>query len=253
MPESRPVQNPSPSDKEVPEEDEEEPPSGAPDPPPIEDPFNQLPQEIPIPAGTPDTKSTVPEPAPEPAGLPPRVYVEPEIPESEPMSAESLTEEDTSEEEPPEEKAAGQHEERIADPDSKLAESIEALQLEKKAKEQGVPNTPSLFDWKEYPTLPLPPSYMLDPSIKIKVEDLQNIPHVPENMKTNGFLLLNYGNYGHLMLCQHRQTNRIYLGVPGVFDNEKNFIAKLFGFRDFLTVPESCQKTGNFGYWILSL
>lgn len=253
MPESRPVQNPSPSDKEVPEEDEEEPPSGAPDPPPIEDPFDELPQEIPIPAGTPDTKSTVPEPAPEPAGLPPRVYVEPEIPESEPMSAESLTEEDTSEEEPPEEKAAGQHEERIADPDSKLAEYIEALQLEKKAKEQGVPNTPSLFDWKEYPTLPLPPSYMLDPSIKIKVDDLQNIPHVPENMKTNGFLLLNYGNYGHLMLCQHRQTNRIYLGVPGVFDNEKNFIAKLFGFRDFLTVPESCQKTGNFGYWILSL
>ena len=253
MPESRPVQNPSPSDKEVPEEDEEEPPSGAPDPPPIEDPFDELPQEIPIPAGTPDTKSTVPEPAPEPAGLPPRVYVEPEIPESEPMSAESLTEEDTSEEEPPEEKAAGQHEERIADPDSKLADDIEALQLEKKAKEQGVPNTPSLFDWKEYPTLPLPPSYMLDPSIKIKVEDLQNIPHVPENMKTNGFLLLNYGNYGHLMLCQHRQTNRIYLGVPGVFDNEKNFIAKLFGFRDFLTVPESCQKTGNFGYWILSL
>ena len=253
MPESRPVQNPSPSDKEVPEEDEEEPPSGAPDPPPIEDPFDELPQEIPIPAGTPDTKSTVPEPAPEPAGLPPRVYVEPEIPESEPMSAESLTEEDTSEEEPPEEKAAGQHEERIADPDSKLAEYIEALQLEKKAKEQGVPNTPSLFDWKEYPTLPLPPSYMLDPSIKIKVDDLQNIPHVPENMKTNGFLLLNYGNYGHLMLCQHRQTNRIYLGVPGVFDNEKNFIAKLFGFRDFLTVPESCQKTGNFGYWILAL
>ncbi|MFQ8667062.1 DUF6128 domain-containing protein [Anaerostipes caccae] len=253
MPESRPVQNPSPSDEDVPEEDEEEPPSGAPDPPPIEDPFDELPQEIPIPAGTPDTKSTVPEPAPEPAGLPPRVYVEPEIPESEPMSAESLTEEDTSEEEPPEEKAAGQHEERIADPDSKLAEYIEALQLEKKAKEQGVPNTPSLFDWKEYPTLPLPPSYMLDPSIKIKVEDLQNIPHVPENMKTNGFLLLNYGNYGHLMLCQHRQTNRIYLGVPGVFDNEKNFIAKLFGFRDFLTVPESCQKTGNFGYWILSL
>ena len=248
IPESGPVQNPAPSDKEVPEEDEEEPPSSAPEPPPIEDPFDELPQEIPIPAGTPETESTVPEPAPEPAGQPPRVYVEPEVPETEPVSAESLNEE-----EPSKEETAGQQEERTADPDSKLAEYIEALQLEKKAKEQGMPNTPSLFDWKEYPTLPLPPSYMLDPSIKIKVDDLQNIPHVPENMKTNGFLLLNYGNYGHLMLCQHRQTNRIYLGVPGVFDNEKNFIAKLFGFRDFLTVPESCQKTGNFGYWILAL
>ena len=248
IPESGPVQNPAPSDKEVPEEDEEELPSSAPEPPPIEDPFDELPQEIPIPAGTPETESTVPEPAPEPAGQPPRVYVEPEVPETEPVSAESLNEE-----EPSKEETAGQQEERTADPDSKLAEYIEALQLEKKAKEQGLPNTPSLFDWKEYPTLPLPPSYMLDPSIKIKVDDLQNIPHVPENMKTNGFLLLNYGNYGHLMLCQHRQTNRIYLGVPGVFDNEKNFIAKLFGFRDFLTVPESCQKTGNFGYWILAL
>ncbi|MBS4928493.1 MAG: hypothetical protein KHZ94_08905 [Anaerostipes sp.] len=248
IPESGPVQNPAPSDKEVPEEDEEEPPSSAPEPPPIEDPFDELPQEIPIPAGTPETESTVPEPAPEPAGQPPRVYVEPKVPETEPVSAESLNEE-----EPSKEETAGQQEERTADPDSKLAEYIEALQLEKKAKEQGMPNTPSLFDWKEYPTLPLPPSYMLDPSIKIKVDDLQNIPHVPENMKTNGFLLLNYGNYGHLMLCQHRQTNRIYLGVPGVFDNEKNFIAKLFGFRDFLTVPESCQKTGNFGYWILAL
>ena len=248
IPESGPVQNPAPSDKEVPEEDEEELPSSAPEPPPIEDPFDELPQEIPIPAGTPETESTVPEPAPEPAGQPPRVYVEPEVPETEPVSAESLNEE-----EPSREETAGQQEERTADPDSKLAEYIEALQLEKKAKEQGMPNTPSLFDWKEYPTLPLPPSYMLDPSIKIKVDDLQNIPHVPENMKTNGFLLLNYGNYGHLMLCQHRQTNRIYLGVPGVFDNEKNFIAKLFGFRDFLTVPESCQKTGNFGYWILAL
>ena len=248
IPESGPVQNPAPSDKEVPEEDEEELPSSAPEPPPIEDPFDELPQEIPIPAGTPETESTVPEPTPEPAGQPPRVYVEPEVPETEPVSAESLNEE-----EPSKEETAGQQEERTADPDSKLAEYIEALQLEKKAKEQGMPNTPSLFDWKEYPTLPLPPSYMLDPSIKIKVDDLQNIPHVPENMKTNGFLLLNYGNYGHLMLCQHRQTNRIYLGVPGVFDNEKNFIAKLFGFRDFLTVPESCQKTGNFGYWILAL
>lgn len=250
------IPGPAPRVTLEPETDRVEPPASAPDPPPLENTFDELPQEIPIPAGTPDIESTVPEPAPEPAGLPPRVYVEPEVLESAPMNAESLDEEDAAEEKPPEEETAEHQEdqkEHTAYPDSKLAEYIEALQLEKKAKEQGVPNTPSLFDWKEYPTLPLPPSYMLDPSIKIKVEDLQNIPHVPENMKTNGFLLLNYGNYGHLMLCQHKQTNRIYLGVPGVFDNEKNFIAKLFGFRDFLTVPESCQKTGNFGYWILAL
>lgn len=241
IPGNAPAQNPAPIVTAEPYEDEEEPPASAPDPPPVRDPFDELPQEIPIPEGTPDTESTVPEPAPVPAGTPPRVYVEPDIPEPEPMNAESVAEE-----EPPKEESA-------ADANSKLAEYIEALQLEKKAKEQGISGTPGLFDWKEYPTLPLPPSYMLDPSIKLKVDDLQNIPDVPENLKTNGFLLLNYGNYGHLMLCQNKRTKMLYLGIPGIFDNEKNFIAKLFGFKNFLTVPEARQKTGNFGYWILAL
>ena len=241
VPGNAPAQNPVPMVTAEPYEDEEEPPASAPDPPPVRDPFDELPQEIPIPEGTPDTESTVPEPAPVPAGTPPRVYVEPDIPEPEPMNAESVAEE-----EPPKEESS-------ADANSKLAEYIEALQLEKNAKEQGISGTPGLFDWKEYPTLPLPPSYMLDPSIKLKVDDLQNIPDVPENLKTNGFLLLNYGNYGHLMLCQNKRTKMLYLGIPGVFDNEKNFIAKLFGFKNFLTVPEARQKTGNFGYWILAL
>ncbi|MBS7009495.1 MAG: hypothetical protein KH180_13995 [Anaerostipes sp.] len=240
-PESAPLQNPASAVTEEPDEEDEEPPASAPDPPSTQDPFDELPQEIPIPEETPETESTVPEPAPVPAGTPPRVYVEPEIPEPEPVNAESVAEE-----EPPKEETA-------ADANSKLAEYIEALQLEKKAKEQGVSGTPGLFDWKEYPTLPLPPSYMLDPSIKLKVDDLQNIPDVPENLQTNGFLLLNYGSYGHLMLCQHKHTKRLYLGIPGIFDNEKNFIAKLFGFKNFLTVPEVSQKTGNFGYWILAL
>lgn len=241
IPGNAPAQNPSPMVTAEPYEDEEEPAASAPDPPPVREPFDELPQETPIPEGTPDTESTVPEPAPVPAGTPPRVYVEPDIPEPEPMNAESVAEE-----EPPKEESA-------ADANSKLAEYIEALQLEKKAKEQGITGTPGLFDWKEYPTLPLPPSYMLDPSIKLKVDDLRNIPDVPKNLKTNGFLLLNYGNYGHLMLCQNKRTKMLYLGIPGIFDNEKNFIAKLFGFRNFLTVPEARQKTGNFGYWILAL
>lgn len=241
IPGNAPAQNPSPMVTAEPYEDEEEPAASAPDPPPVREPFDELPQETPIPEGTPDTESTVPEPAPVPAGTPPRVYVEPDIPEPEPMNAESVAEE-----EPPKEESA-------ADANSKLAEYIEALQLEKKAKEQGITGTPGLFDWKEYPTLPLPPSYMLDPSIKLKVDDLRNIPDVPKNLKTNGFLLLNYGNYGHLMLCQNKRTKMLYLGIPGIFDNEKNFIAKLFGFKNFLTVPEARQKTGNFGYWILAL
>ena len=41
-----------------------------------------------------------------------------------------------------------------ASPTSSLSEYIEALQLEKDAKEFTHPNPPKGFDWKEYPTLP---------------------------------------------------------------------------------------------------
>lgn len=134
---------------------------------------------------------------------------------------------------------------------SKLVEYIEALQLEKEAKEQENQHVEPDFDWKEYPTLPMPDAYCLSPSIKIQLEDLEKIPNLPKDIGTNGFLLLNYGNYGHLCLAWNKKHKCRYLGVPGVFDNEKSFISKLFGFREFITVPLTSHKTGNFGYFIL--
>ena len=138
-----------------------------------------------------------------------------------------------------------------ASPTSSLSEYIEALQLEKDAKEFTHPNPPKGFDWKEFPTLPMPPSYSLDPSIKIGLEDLDQIPDLDDNIKTNGFLLLNYGNFGHLMLAKDQDSGQRYLGIPGIFDNEKAFISRLFGFKTFITVPLKPHKTGNFGYFIL--
>lgn len=140
-----------------------------------------------------------------------------------------------------------------APPTSSLSEYIEALQLEKDAKESTHPNPPKDFDWKEYPTLPMPPSYSLDPSIKIGLEDLDQIPDLDDNIKTNGFLLLNYGNFGHLMLAKDQDSGQRYLGIPGIFDNEKAFISRLFGFKTFITVPLKPHKTGNFGYFILPI
>lgn len=136
-------------------------------------------------------------------------------------------------------------------PTSSLSEYIEALQLEKDAKQSTHPNPTKDFDWKEYPTLPMPPSYGLDPSIKIGLDDLDEIPDLSGNVKTNGFLLLNYGNFGHLMLAKDADSGQRYLGIPGIFDNEKAFISRLFGFKTFITVPLKPHKTGNFGYFIL--
>lgn len=136
---------------------------------------------------------------------------------------------------------------------SKLVEYIEALQLEKNAKEKDHKIEPKDLDWKEYPSLSLPFDSVFDPCVKVALDDLKTLPRVPEKLPSNGFLLLNYGNYGHLMLAKHKATSQIYLGVPGTFDNEKNFIAKFFGFEDFITVPEKKQKTGNFGYWMIPI
>lgn len=142
-------------------------------------------------------------------------------------------------------------EEKNVDVSSNLSEYIEALQLEKDAKESVHPNPMKDFDWKEFPTLPMPASYSLHPSIKIELKDLDQIPDLDEHVKTNGFLLLNYGNFGHLMLAKDQDSGQRYLGIPGIFDNEKAFISRLFGFKTFVTVPLKPHKTGNFGYFLL--
>lgn len=134
---------------------------------------------------------------------------------------------------------------------SGLSEYIEALQLEKDAKSIRHPDPVKNFEWKEYPTLPMPASYGLDPSIKISLDDLDQIPDLNDHVKSNGFLLLNYGNFGHLMFAKDQDSGQRYLGIPGIFDNEKAFISRLFGFKTFITVPLKPHKTGNFGYFIL--
>ena len=166
-----------------------------------------------------------------------------EIPDAKPEIVETIekTEETKETEEIAETKTSG------------LSEYIEALQLEKDAKNIRHPDPVKGFDWKEYPTLPMPLSYSLDPSIKITLKDLDQIPDLDDNVKANGFLLLNYGNFGHLMLAKDADSGQRYLGIPGIFDNEKAFISRLFGFKTFITVPLKPHKTGNFGYFILPI
>jgi len=172
-----------------------------------------------------------------------------EIPDAKPEIVETI--EKT--EETKETKETEETEEIAETKTSGLSEYIEALQLEKDAKNIRHPDPVKGFDWKEYPTLPMPLSYSLDPSIKITLKDLDQIPDLDDNVKANGFLLLNYGNFGHLMLAKDADSGQRYLGIPGIFDNEKAFISRLFGFKTFITVPLKPHKTGNFGYFILPI
>ena len=175
-----------------------------------------------------------------------------EIPDAKPEIVETI--EKTEETKETEEIEEIEETEEIAETKtSGLSEYIEALQLEKDAKNLRHPDPVKGFDWKEYPTLPMPLSYSLDPSIKITLKDLDQIPDLDDNVKANGFLLLNYGNFGHLMLAKDADSGQRYLGIPGIFDNEKAFISRLFGFKTFITVPLKPHKTGNFGYFILPI
>ena len=175
-----------------------------------------------------------------------------EIPDAKPEIVETI--EKTEETKETEEIEEIEETEEIAETKtSGLSEYIEALQLEKDAKNIRHPDPVKGFDWKEYPTLPMPLSYSLDPSIKITLKDLDQIPDLDDNVKANGFLLLNYGNFGHLMLAKDADSGQRYLGIPGIFDNEKAFISRLFGFKTFITVPLKPHKTGNFGYFILPI
>lgn len=175
-----------------------------------------------------------------------------EIPDAKPEIVETI--EKTEETKETEETEEIEDTEEIAETKtSGLSEYIEALQLEKDAKNIRHPDPVKGFDWKEYPTLPMPLSYSLDPSIKITLKDLDQIPDLDDNVKANGFLLLNYGNFGHLMLAKDADSGQRYLGIPGIFDNEKAFISRLFGFKTFITVPLKPHKTGNFGYFILPI
>ena len=175
-----------------------------------------------------------------------------EIPDAKPEIVETI--EKTEETKETEEIEEIEETEEIAETKtSGLSEYIEALQLEKDAKNIRHPDPVKGFDWKEYPTLPMPLSYSLDPSIKITLKDLDQIPDLDDNVKANGFLLLNYGNFGHLMLAKDADSGQRYLGIPGIFDNEKAFISRLFGFKTFITVPLKPHKTGNFCYFILPI
>ena len=152
-----------------------------------------------------------------------------EIPDAKPEIVETIekTEEtkETEEIEEIEETEETEETEEIAETKtSGLSEYIEALQLEKDAKNIRHPDPVKGFDWKEYPTLPMPLSYSLDPSIKITLKDLDQIPDLDDNVKANGFLLLNYGNFGHLMLAKDADSGQRYLGIPGIFDNELSLI-----------------------------
>lgn len=104
-----------------------------------------------------------------------------------------------------------------------------------------------------YPQItPLPtPDY--SSALKLRIDDLSEFPFLPDTLPGNGFLRLQVQNYGYLFLGEKKLTDCHYIGVPGIFTNQRNFVAHLFGFPEFIPVPYQEQNTGSFGYWIMTV
>lgn len=107
--------------------------------------------------------------------------------------------------------------------------------------------------WEDYPKITPCPTPDFSSCIKIQIKDIPSFSFLPQELTGNGFLKLQVQNYGYLLLGKKKLTDCHYIGIPGIFSNQRNFVAHLFGFPEFITVPHQEQNTGSFGYWIMTI
>lgn len=86
--------------------------------------------------------------------------------------------------------------------------------------------------------------------IKIAPSDIPYLQERNWNLGNNKFLLHGYKNYRHLLLGRLEGQNCYVLGVPGIYDQQEQFMAKMFGFPKFKPVRECKRRMGQFGYWL---
>lgn len=90
---------------------------------------------------------------------------------------------------------------------------------------------------------------------KIRRSDLSILPRRFWPLANNSFLLHGCRNYGHLLLIE--ENDRMWLGVPGVYDPHEARAADLFGFPRFTRAYVSAagldenerNDSSDFGHW----
>ncbi|MCD7865877.1 MAG: DUF6128 domain-containing protein, partial [Clostridiales bacterium] len=66
----------------------------------------------------------------------------------------------------------------------------------------------------------------------------------------NSFLLHGYFNYKYLLFGHmDGEEKHWFVAVPGVFQNQEQLLAGIFGFTEFRTKHVTKQRTGEFGFW----
>lgn len=86
--------------------------------------------------------------------------------------------------------------------------------------------------------------------VKLELRDFKILPKQYWYLANNSFLLHGYFNYHYILFgYMDGEKKRWFLGVPGVFQNQEQLLAGIFGFPEFRTKQLTRQKTGEFGYW----
>ncbi len=94
--------------------------------------------------------------------------------------------------------------------------------------------------------------------IKITPHDISYLPKKYWHLCNNSFLLHGFHNYKYLLLCEKKMDSgkKYLVGVPGVFHQKEQVIARMFGFTEF-ECNNSMNRQGNramrFGYWCMYL
>lgn len=87
-------------------------------------------------------------------------------------------------------------------------------------------------------------------TIRITPSDLGYLQCCKIELEANQFLLHGYKNYHHLILGRIHGETQYIIGIPGVYDPQEQFMAKMFGFPCFKPIRECRRKNGQFGYWL---
>lgn len=106
------------------------------------------------------------------------------------------------------------------------------------------------------PKLPDFENHEIYDCVRIEPNDIGLLEMENWRLGVNSFLTHGYYNYKYLMLGKLRFQDGVVkavLGVPGIYDNKEQYIAKIFGFELFVPVKHTNVRTGNFGYWIVEL
>jgi len=109
---------------------------------------------------------------------------------------------------------------------------------------------------------------------KIELSGIRSLPSPNWHFCNNSFLVHGFWNYGYLVLKKEIAENqeKLFLGVPGIFEKPEMVMAVVFGFTDFEATPSEIgktdlgeiltvrvkeknqePKTGEFGCWFVEL